>query len=87
MDMAEQLLEKDRLRELLAAEARCFRGGALSDVGLTYLQLAQRTSKRKESKSKIRELTVRRAAVAAALSFYLHGKSTDAIAFCRQSTQ
>ncbi len=39
---------------------------------MTIGQLAQRTSKRKESKSKIRELTVRRAAVAAGLSLFLH---------------
>ena len=57
--MAEQLLEKDRLRELLAAEASGSRDMAcFCLIFLTSVQLAQRTSKRKESKSKIRDLTV-----------------------------
>ncbi len=57
--MAEQLLEKDRQREILAAEvAKHFcRFRAFFHE---FFQVAQRTSKRKESKSKIRDLTVSR---------------------------
>jgi transposase len=65
VDLAEQLLEKDRKNELLAAEvsesARSFLFSKNEDERLketTRFQVAQRSNKRKESKSRIRELTV-----------------------------